>query len=43
MSNLDTYETRYIEYQRSHSTAAYWEAAALISMVVLSILFVLLP
>jgi len=37
------YETRYIEYQRSHSNAAWWEAVALILMVMLSALFVLLP
>lgn len=43
MSNLSEWETRYINYQRSHNNAAYWEALALTAMIILSILFVLLP
>lgn len=43
MSNLADYETRYIEYQRTHHNAAYWEAVALILMVSSAIMWVLLP
>lgn len=43
MSNLADWETRQIEYQRSHSNAAWWEAVALILMVSSAIMWVLLP